>query len=59
MIPALDSVHKLRSLKISWTNTGMPLNEPAPVKEHWQTMRVQVIIMVKNGIVTFYHGDEG
>ena len=47
MIPALDSVHKLRSLRIFWTNTGMPLNEPAPVKEQWQTMKVQVIIMIK------------
>lgn len=53
MTRALDSVHKLRLLRIFWTNTGMPLNEPVPVKEHWQTTKVQVIIVIKNGIVTF------
>lgn len=46
MSPALGSVLKLRLLKIFWTSTGMPLNGPAPVKEQWQMMRVQVIITI-------------
>lgn len=53
MIPARDSVHRLRSLRIFWTNTGMPSNAPAPVRERWQTTKVQVTILIKNGIGTF------